>query len=81
MGKEQETETPSGEEIQESDTIYKGVDSPFGKSRILPSFYYCSNHGEILAQDIRRWDEEQRPHCPRCDKLLTRNPSATMTER
>lgn len=79
---ENDIDTASNKETQESDTTRKRSDGSFGPSTIPPSLYYCLIHGDVLAQEVW-WDEKQQPHCPhpRCNKLLTRKPSATTTTR
>ena len=47
----------------------KGV-SLYGEPDIAPSLYWCSTHGNMLAQDIV-WDRNDEPHCPKCSTLLT----------
>ena len=47
----------------------KGGDELLGKSTIPPSFYRCSTHGKILAQDVV-WGPDDLPHCPECEAEL-----------
>ena len=41
----------------------------FGEPTIHPSFYRCSIHGDILAQDVV-WGPDDLPHCPECEAEL-----------
>jgi len=47
----------------------KGGDELFGKPTIPPSFYGCSIHGKVLAQDVV-WGPDDLPHCPECGTEL-----------
>jgi hypothetical protein len=41
----------------------------FGDSGIEPTFYRCSVHGAVLAQDVV-WKRDDRPYCPECGDPL-----------
>ena len=59
------------EELEE--IAAKGGDELFGEPTIHPSFYRCSTHGDILAQDVV-WGPDDVPHCPEagCGAILIR---------
>lgn len=55
------------EELQE--VAAKAGGELFGEPTIHPSFYRCSTHGKILAQDVV-WGPDDLPHCPECGAEL-----------
>jgi len=59
------------EELDEAleEVAAKGGDELFGEPTIRPSFYRCSTHGKILAQDVV-WGPDDLPHCPECGAEL-----------
>ncbi len=70
----QEIPEPQAELDEELEEVAaKGGDELFGEPTIRPSFYRCSIHGKILAQDVV-WGPDDVPHCPEagCGAILTR---------
>ena len=66
------------EELEEAlEFTAKGGGELFGEPTIHPSFYHCSTHGDILAQDVV-WGPDDLPHCPEagCEETLTKKSGA-----
>jgi hypothetical protein len=41
----------------------------FGTPDVEPTFYRCSAHGQILAQEVV-WKRDGHPYCPECGHAL-----------
>ncbi len=65
-------EDPQEESYEEALVFTPRGGDLFGKPTIPPSFYHCSTHGKVLAQDVV-WDADDVPHCPKagCGAILT----------